>query len=48
MLVLFLTLARMRPPHYKLVNFTSRNSCLCIKHSNFALKLKILERKGKA
>ena len=33
-------------PHIKLVHFTARNTCLCQKHQNFALKLKALKGLG--
>ncbi|XP_078616892.1 uncharacterized protein LOC144885097 [Branchiostoma floridae x Branchiostoma japonicum] len=38
--------ARLRPPNIKLASFLSRNTCLCTKHQNFALKLKTLKEKG--
>ena len=42
--ILFSTFAR--PAHFKFVNFTSRNSCLCVNHQNIPLKLKVLKSKG--
>ena len=39
------TFARLRPPYCILANFTNRNSCLCTKHQNVALKLKMLKQK---
>ena len=33
----------MRPPNYLLVNFTTRNTSLCTRHQNVALKLKSLQ-----
>ena len=37
---------RLRPLHIMLVNFTSRNTCLCRKHQNMALKLKAVKSAG--
>ena len=37
---------RMRPTHLSLVNYTSKNACLCPKHQNFALKLKAITSVG--
>ena len=37
---------RMRPTHLSLVNYTSKNVCLCPKHQNFALKLKAITSVG--
>ena len=39
----FSTFARMRPPHFILANFSSRKTCLCTYHQNFALILKMLK-----
>ena len=36
----------MRPTHVSLVNYTSRNACLCTKHQNFALRLKSITSVG--
>ncbi|XP_078659979.1 LOW QUALITY PROTEIN: uncharacterized protein LOC144904722 [Branchiostoma floridae x Branchiostoma belcheri] len=36
--------AKMRPLNVKLACFLSRNSCLCTRHQNFALKLKALKQ----
>ena len=36
----------MRPTHLSLINYTSRNACLCTKHQNFALKLKAITSVG--
>ncbi|XP_035684140.1 uncharacterized protein LOC118421089 [Branchiostoma floridae] len=38
--------ASFRPANVKLASFLSRNTCLCTKHQNFALKLKSLKDKG--
>ena len=37
---------RLRPLHIMPVNFTSRNTCLCRKHQNMALKLKAVKSAG--
>jgi len=37
------TFAKSRPAYIMLANFTNRNSCLCTKHQNVALKLKMLK-----
>ena len=37
---------RLRPLHIMRVNFTSRNTCLCRKHQNMALKLKAVKSAG--
>ena len=42
-LLSFSSFCRMRPPTYLLVNFTTRNACLCTRHQNVALKLKSLQ-----
>ncbi len=39
----FSSFCRMRPPHILLVNFTTRNACLCTRHQNLSLKLKSLQ-----
>ena len=36
----FSSFCRMRPPNILLVNFTTRNACLCTRHQNLSLKLK--------
>ena len=36
----------MRPTHLSLVNYTSKNACLCPKHQNFVLKLKAITSVG--
>ncbi|XP_066298277.1 uncharacterized protein [Branchiostoma lanceolatum] len=36
--------AKMRPQNMKLACFLSRNTCLCTRHQNFALKLKTLKQ----
>ena len=36
----------MGPTHVSLVNYTSRNACLCTKHQNFALRLKSITSVG--
>ena len=41
--VSFSTFAKMRPANYVLANFVNRRSCLCTKHQNVALKLKMLK-----
>ena len=37
---------RLCPLHIMPVNFTSRNTCLCWKHQNMALKLKAVKSAG--
>ena len=39
------TFARLRLSYCMLANFTNRHSCLCTKHQNVELKLKMLKRK---
>lgn len=41
--VSFANYAKMRPTHYVLANFVNRRSCLCTRHQNLALKLKMLK-----
>lgn len=41
--VSFASFAKMRPKHFILANFVNRRSCLCTKHQNLALKLKMLK-----
>ena len=45
--VSFSSFAKMRPANYVLANFVSRRSCLCTKHQNVALKLKMLKTHNK-
>ena len=45
--VLFAAFAKMRPANYVLANFVNRRSCLCTKHQNIALKLKMLRNLNK-
>ncbi|VDI60353.1 Hypothetical predicted protein [Mytilus galloprovincialis] len=40
------TLARYRPKYICLVNYASRNTCLCQKHQDFALKLRCMKQMG--
>ncbi|CAC5402742.1 unnamed protein product [Mytilus coruscus] len=40
------TLARYRPKYISLVNYASRNTCLCQKHQDFALKLRCMKQMG--
>lgn len=40
------TFCRNRPQYVALVNFASRNVCLCSKHQNFSLKLRCLKNLG--
>ena len=35
-----------RPKHFCLVSYATRNTCLCIKHQNMALKLRCLHKAG--
>ena len=44
----FATFAKMRPANYVLANFVNRRSCLCTKHQNIALKLKMLRNLNKS
>ena len=37
------TFSKLRPSSIKLCNFLSKNTCLCTKHQNFALKCKCLQ-----
>lgn len=39
----FSTFCRLRPRHVRLTKFLSRNACLCARHQNMALKLKVLK-----
>ena len=39
----FSSFCHMRPPNILLVNFTTRNACLCTRHQNLSLKLKFLQ-----
>lgn len=39
----FSSFCKLRPRHVRLTKFLSRNSCLCAKHQNMALKLKVLK-----
>jgi len=41
------TFAKSGPAYIMLANFTNRNSCLCTKHQNVTLKLKMLKGKYK-
>ena len=45
--VSFSSFAKMRPANYVLANFVNRRSCLCTKHQNVALKLKMLKTHNK-
>jgi len=40
------TLSRYRPKYISLVNYASRNTCLCQKHQDFALKLRCMKQIG--
>ena len=40
------TFARYRPNYISLVNYASRNTCLCQKHQDFALKLRCVKNVG--
>jgi hypothetical protein len=40
------TLSRYRPKYISLVNYASRNTCLCQKHKDFALKLRCMKQIG--
>ena len=40
------TFCRCRPKHIIFATFTSKNTCLCQRHQNFALKLQALRSKG--
>ena len=42
----FPTFAPLTTAHFKLVKFTLRSSCLCVKHQNILLKLKVVNSKG--
>lgn len=37
------TFSYLRPKHVLLVNFCSRNTCLCSRHQNIALKIKAIQ-----
>ena len=37
---------RMRPKHIMLASFTSRNTCLCIKHQNMAFMIEAVRKSG--
>ena len=45
--VSFSSFAKMRPANYVLANFVNRRLCLCTKHQNVALKLKMLKTHNK-
>ena len=40
------TLSRYRPKYISLVNYAPRNTCLCQKHQDFALKLRCMKQIG--
>ena len=42
----FSSFSRCRPKHILLTSFSSRNSCLCTKHQNAALTIKLLKSEG--
>ena len=44
----FATFAKMRPANYVLANFVNRRSCLCTKHQNIGLKLKMFRNLNKS
>ncbi len=42
----FATFCRLRPRHFSLTRYTSKNRCLCQKHQNMALLLKAARTAG--